>query len=264
MKEKRNTDKLVLKFPIVENIEYFDLVKNRENLLSFKRVDIDKLKKPSWREFQFIVQEKLEEKFGSKYPAGKYNYILQRVGENVIHRGVIKTISKKSFVDFKPAKEENKMNEIIELKEAIEKLKSNDKSTDMLLTTVKQGYELQISFLNQQIQFKENQIKQLENQCDKYENQLDKYESQIDELQSKTGFNQLIEIGQKMLFAKFGKGEEITNLSASNPNDIPNEIIEILGLVDYSKIPDPQMKQIISGLRNYISVLPLKGVTNAT
>ena len=61
-----------------------------------------------------------------------------------------------------------------------------------------------------------------------------------------------------MLFAKFGKGEEITNLSASNPGDIPNEIIEILGLVDYSKIPNQQMQQIISGLRQYISVLPLK------
>lgn len=254
----RNSHKLKLKFPIVEHFEYFDIIKGKENLLSFKSKDIDKLQSPTWREFQFIVQDKLDEKYGQKYPAGRYNYVAQLKNDSIIHRGIIKTISRKSFVDVPATKEDDKVSELIEIRKEIQKIQGVDKSSDMMLTTVKQGYELQISFLNQQIQFKEAQIKQLESQCEKYENQLDKYELQIDELQSKTGFNQLIEIGQKMLFAKFGKGEEITNLSASNPGDIPNEIIEILGLVDYSKIPDQQMQQIISGLRQYISVLPLK------
>lgn len=257
----RNSDRLKLKFPVIKNFIYFDIVKGKETLLSFSKKDLQEIEGKSWREFQFIVQDKLEAKYGQKYPAGRFNYICQQNNSTVIERGLIKTISRKSFLDAPIEKNEDQMSltELQEIKKTLESLKSSDKSTDMMLTTVKQGYELQISFLNQQIQFKDSTIKQFEKDIEKLDNQLDKYESEIEELRSKTGFNQLLEIGQKMLVAKFGQGQEVTNLSASNTSDIPEEILQILGMVDYQKIPGEQLQKIISGLKQYISVLPLKG-----
>lgn len=259
-REGRNTDKLKLKFPIMENFDYFDIIKSKENLLSFKKSDIEKLNKCTWREFQFIVQDKLNAKYGDKYPAGKYHYVCQKTNSTLIERGLIKTIDRKSFLDSPTDKKENnKMQELIDLKKELEAIKGSNIPNDMLISLTKQGYELQINFLNQQLQNKDSIIQQLNRDIEKLENELDAYEIQIEDLKSKTGLNQIIEIGQKMLLAKFGQAQTVTNLSASNISDIPDEILNILGLVDYSKIPDEQMQKIIQGLRNYISILPLKG-----
>lgn len=256
----RNSDRLKLKFPIVKNFVYIDIVKGKETLLSFKKEDLKKIGEVTWREFQFIVQDKLDSKYGEKYPAGKFNYVCMQENSTLVERGIIKTISRKSFLD-SPVENKNKaieMNELIELKKELQSLKSNDISTETLLALTRQGYEIQINFKDEQLKSKDEIIKRLNVDIDKLNDELDKYEDIVEDLKSKSGMNQLIELGQKMLYAKFGKASEVTNLSASNTSDIPEEILQILGLVDYSQIPPDQMQKITSGLRQYISILPLK------
>lgn len=258
--EKRDTNKLKLKFPIIENFVFIDIVKGKETLLSFKESDLKEITGSTWRQFQFIVQDKLDLKYGGKYPAGRYNYVCMRHNSTLVERGIIKTISRKSFLDapIDETKETNQMDEIKQIKRELEAIKGNNIPNDILINLTKQGYEIQINFLNQQLTNKDQIIKSLNQEIEKLENELDKYEIEIDDLKSKSGMNQIIEIGQRMLLAKFGSGKEVTNLSASNTNDIPEEILNILGLVDYSQISQENMQKIISGLKQYISILPLK------
>jgi len=236
-----------LKFPILKDIEFFDVIKNKQTLKTFNKKDCEGLK---WRDMQL--------KIGQSLPAGLYHYNMKINNDDSFYKGTIRVIS-----TMQPEKTNDNsaaLNEIEAIKKQLSTISnSNGVSVDLLISITKQSYETQINFLNAELQRKENLITKLENQIDSLNDELDNASDQIEELKSKTGLNQYIEIANTFLQSKIGTAKKITTLKDSNPDDIPARILELLGAVDWSKVPDNELSEIIRYLEIFLTKLPLKG-----
>lgn len=130
------------KFPLLENVEYFDIIKNRTALKSYSGLEVNGL---TWRQFQELI--------GKSLPAGYYHFNFKMTTESREFNGTIRAIGNK------PEKTETKHDPAIDvLTKKIDSLVNNNQSNigiETLLAVTKQGYEIQISFLNQQLQSKD-------------------------------------------------------------------------------------------------------------
>lgn len=236
-----------IKFPILKDVEFLDVIKNKQTVKSFVKKDLEGIK---WRDLQL--------KIGALFPAGSYHYALKFNNDDTLHKGVIRVISANP-TEQKPETNSNLINEIDALKKQINQIgNAGGYSVDLLLSIQKSSYETQINFLNAELLRKENFINKLENQIESLNNELDDAAEQIEELKSKTGVNQYLELAQTFLQSKIGTAKKITTLKDSNPNDIPKRIIDILGAVDWSQIDQQAIDQIINYLEIFITKLPLK------
>lgn len=235
-----------LKYPVLKNVKYISILKNKKSVLEIDGKDVEGLE---WRDFGIYL--------GNHLPIARYFFTMGFNNKNEVFSGQIRAISTDNKKNESNEMESNQLTSLFnDLKADLKK--ATDKggiSFDMLLQATKQGYEAQISFLTQQVAHKDNLINKFESEIDDLEDDL---ENCIKENSKTSSLSQYIEIGQKLLTTKFGNKEAAT-LKESNPKDIPDEIINILGAVDYSKIDDESMRKIVSGLRQYISLLPLKG-----
>jgi hypothetical protein len=242
-------------------LEYFDITRDKKTILSLDRETLKQFTGKPYREMQFFVQKVLNEKYSGQYPPSTYNYSAKKVNEAKIYRGMIKTIDISSAPGNKieTKKEINNMSEISELKKIVESIKSDNVSSDMLINITKQGYELQLQFLNGQLKHKEQIIVSLEKDILKLESELDKQDLLIQDFKSKSGLAPMIEMAQKFIMARVSAPQPLQNLSNSDTTDIPQEILNILGAVDYTRIDESSMQKITDTLRQYITLLPLKG-----
>jgi len=243
--------KNALKFPYLDKVEYFDLIKHKKTLKTFTGKEINGL---SWRD--------LQKKAGLFTGETVCNYSLKFENDNNINRGTIRIISTlPAPSDEKNNNNQNVLFEIESLKNKISNAaQSSGISVDLLLSISKQSYESQISFLNQEIIKKDNLITKIENKIDSYEDELNNCYETIDDLKSKTGVNQYLELAQTFLQSKIGTAKKITSLKDSTPQDIPQKILLILGAVDWNEVPDDALANIINYLEIFITKLPLKGV----
>jgi hypothetical protein len=239
-----------LKYEKLINVEYASIVRNKKSVLELEGSSIEGM---TWREFQIFL--------GEKIPPGKCYFTIKFKKSNDLYTGQIRAVS----MDGTKLETTGNESEVIKAFKSLESKLSNATSTggitfEMLMSSTKQGYESQVSFLNQQIVYKDGRIQKLESEIDELENDLDTAEDQIRELQRSTGssFEKYIEIGEKLLSARFTPGKPVT-LKESDASDIPAELLEILGAVDYSRIQPETLQKIISTLKQYISFLPLKG-----
>ena len=95
-----------LRFPIVKDVEYFDVVKNKATLTTYKKKDIEG---KTWRDVQLMI--------GSQFGAGVYFYNFKQIGIDYINRGQVRGVSTGVILD----KKENNIDMTNEL-ETIKKL----------------------------------------------------------------------------------------------------------------------------------------------
>lgn len=244
----KRTPGFKLKFPVLNNVEYFDVIKERKNVLTFG----SEINGKSWRDLQIEL--------GKELPPGVYHYSFKQKDSNEIHRGNIKAVNSMAN-----KKEITHPDELI-LKQKIEMLttqlnemKAGNMQSQSIIELTKQGMQMQIDFKEQQLKAKDNEIKKLEDEIEKLTKLVDGYEQQVDDLNGKTGMNQYIELGLKLL-NRFDKKTPPVNLASSEQTDIPPELLQILGVVDWGRVDYNAQMKIIDGIKKYISFLPLKGV----
>lgn len=236
-----------LKFPVLSNVEYVSILKNKKSVFESNE----------GKEFEGMTRREFQMYLGERLPQGIYYHIIKFKNSGELYQGTIRTV--KTGI----SKEENEMDEGKILKEFQDLKKSLDKATDkggisfeMLLASTKQGYEAQIQYKDSQIADKDKKIEKLEAEIDELENELDDCEKQASQ---NSGLSSTIDVVQKFLAIKTGNVKPVTTLKESDQTDIPGEVLQVLGMVDWQKIDDASYQKIVAGLKQYITFLPLKG-----
>ncbi|MBK9285042.1 MAG: hypothetical protein IPM51_12115 [Sphingobacteriaceae bacterium] len=236
-----------IKFPVLNNVDYMDVTKNKEILKTYYGSDLDKL---AWRD----VQIKIGSDVGSEF----YHYQLKFKNSDQLHKGLIRGVLKDG-----KTKNVAASSDIEKIKDSINQL--NQKivnvssgggvQVDLLIQVTRQSYETQINFLNAEINRRELLINKLENKIDDLETDLNECQETA---QQSGGVSQYIEMAKMFLDVKRGNLKPIDNLKDSNINGIPQEILSVLGMVDYSQIPEQTLNEIINYLKIFIQKLPLR------
>jgi len=238
-----------LRFPILNEVDYIDFNKERKTIISFTGDEVEGL---TWRQLQLKLGESVNE--------GRYNFTLKFKGSDVIHRGVIKAIKlNKNGTGMDDEKDISQIKKTIDdLNKKLAAAGNNSPSTDLLISITRQGYETQINFLNLEIGKKDRQIEKLETKIEKLEDELNEYDEIVEDLKSKSGAGQYLAVVKDFLMMKAGNAKPIESLKDSNPDDIPGEILQVLGVVDWSKVNPELQTEIIHYLKIFIQKLPLK------
>jgi hypothetical protein len=238
-----------MKFPIINDLEFFDVLKGGKTILTLTNKEIPD--GTTWRQLSIRI--------GQEISAGTYNYSFKLKNNDVVNRGLIRvvTMDKREV----HATDNNFQKELLDIKNQLSNAanKKQDVSVDLLISITKQSYETQIQFLNNELQRKEKQIEKLESEIDKLNDELDKCDDQIEDLKAKTGIGQYLELAQTFLNSKIGSAKKITSLKDSSPDDIPEQILKILGAVDWTQVSPEVLDNIIKYLEIFITKLPLKG-----
>lgn len=251
----KNKNKNVLKFPVLDGIDYVDIGKDKQTLISYSPNDVEGI---TWRD--------LQTKIGETLPTGIYSYSLKFKNKNEVHRGQIKAINLNKRDQTMPELSElsTVKKTIDELNKKLNSLKTDSPGIDLIMSLTKQSYDLQIQFLRDEIARKEREITKLEAEVTALNDELDKSDDLIDDLKSKTGLNQYIQIAKDFLVMKAGKTQPLTNLKESNPADIPGEVLEVLGVIDWLKVDPNLLNEIVHYLKVFVQKLPLKQSPAAT
>lgn len=238
-----------LRFPVLKDVEYIDLIKNKEAKLT---IDGKTVEGKTWREFQKYL--------GSKLPERTYNYVIKIKNDNKIYKGLVRTVG---IMKNEDKKGQNGLviiqSEIKELNEKISSMSTgNGISVDTLISITKSSYETQLKFLGLEGDRREAVILKLESQLEGADKELDKCDALIIDLKEKTGLTQYVSIVKEFLMMKSGSVQAVS-LKDSDIKDVPQIIIEVLGVVDWSQVPEEILKEITGTLRVFIQKLPLKG-----
>ena len=124
-----------IKFPILRSVEYFDVIKNRETIKSYKGKELEG---KTWRELQLLI--------GRDCGSGNYHYSFKQTSIADLNNGVIRAVGdnpKIEMQNIEPLKAEIKR-----LEQKLENAsQGNGISFDLLISVTKQSYETQITFL---------------------------------------------------------------------------------------------------------------------
>lgn len=239
-----------IRFPVIKNCEYIDLIKNKITVLSIIGKDVEGMK---WREFQKYM--------GKKLPAQTYFYVIKLNDDNNIYKGQVKAIGTIVKPQSKPDPDYATLQKTVDgLNNKLNEASSNSGvSVDMLLEVTKSSYTLQIGFLNSEIQRKNSEIDKLQLNISELNDELDNADIEIEELKSKTGMNQYLEYAKQIIASKVATVKTSVNLEDSHLNEIPPEIVDLLLSIDWNVIPETQINEIVSSLKLFTQTLPMKG-----
>ena len=238
-----------LKFPVMKNVEFFDLHISPGKQIEISGSDIEGLK---WRELQYFLGEKVPEKV--------YNYQLKLKGKNQIYNGRIKVLIKDKKYSTEEIVDPALSSQLDSLSKKVEMLsRGNGVSVDTLIEVTKQSYLQRIEYLNLELQKGVIEYGRLTVKIEKLETDLINSEDEVDDLKGQTGITQYISIAKEFLQMKAGNVEPLSNLKDSNISDIPGKLLEILGVVDWKEVDQKVQMDIESYLRIFIQKLPLKG-----
>jgi hypothetical protein len=231
-----------LKFPILKNVEFCSIFKNKKSVYES---DGKELEGKTWREFQLILGEKL--------PSDDYHFTLKFKNNNELHTGKVRAAS----LINKPIESSMDNLEVIKaiqsLKDGLNKAeKSGGISFEMLLASTKQGYDAQIQYLNSRLTDKDELIREIKKEVDELEDDLNECEK---ESAKTSGIGQYLAIGEKILSMKFGKPGKVS-LKESDASDIPNEILTVLGIINWQIMDAENINKIANNIQQYLSVLP--------
>lgn len=249
IKKKKQSKSNVLKFPVLKNVEYIDLIKNRTNVLSFEGHEVEG---KTWREFQKMI--------GAKLPDGAYSYVIKIKKDDIIYKGLVRTAGKvTTMTKVKSESTPDIEKKLIDLASQINKMGSgNNVSVDLLIQVTRQSFETQISFLNIELTRKDATNQKLEIKIESLYKELEDSDILITDLKGQTGISQYISIAKEFISMKAGLAKPIESLSASEASDIPPEIIEILGVVNWGNVSPEIINDITSTMKIFIQKLPLK------
>lgn len=237
-----------LAHPIIEEVEYIDVKKGGVLLKSYGR----ELENKTWRQFQLLI--------GKEIGTDRYHYQYKKKNDTLIHKGQINGVNLKKEPDKITKADEGGLvfvkESIKEINNRLDGLKGSDLGTDIILQVTRENYQMQITFLNREIDKKETIIIKLESKVEDLESEL----SSIDESSGQVSIMEVFKVIQEFKQIRSGKlTAEPVNLSSSNQSDIPPEILELLGAVDWGRVEPELKKMIVDMLSQYIKKLPMKG-----
>lgn len=251
-------DRYKNKYSTLKNVTYCDIIRGRKTLRRYEGAEVEGL---TWKAFQ--------EKVGKDVGAGAFTFsVYFKNGEK--YPGRTKAIDIDNMPSSKDTTEsdsesKNILSAIKSLNDSISKKSEGNLSTDMLIQFTKQGYENQLQFKEFQITDLKAAISKLTSANTDLESELDECNDAANEFQNQNSwvgiFNQykpMIEAGLSRLGIK--QNTQI-KLSSSDQSDIPGEILQILGTVDWIKVQNESPEtynQILSYLRSFIPKLPQK------
>lgn len=247
MKEKKYIKKL--KFPVLNNVDYISIYQNSMSVLEISGDDVEG---KTWREFQIYLGERL--------PIAAYHYLLKLKNSDEIFNGRVRSVNVGKVVKLDTGKnimnDESKiLKEFSSLKDALQKATNTGGVTfDMLLASTKQGYESQAIYLNQKINDLNNVITELKQDIRELENDLTDCEK---ENAKSGGLAQYLAIGERVAQIYLGgKTKQPISLKESNTSDIPDQILQVLGVINWSLINAESINRIANNIQQYLSILP--------
>ena len=251
-KRKRPTAR-ILKHPVLNNVEYASIVRNRKSVLEIEGKEIEGC---AWRDFQIYI--------GDKIGVGRFHFTIKFKNNAELYTGQTKGIDPNVSIK-KSDESDSIINQVTNAFKSLESKLNNATQQggityEMLLASTKQGYDTQVDFLKQQIVYKDGSITELKLEIKDLNDELETTDITIRQLELKSGYNQYLEPISKLLLAKFGGGKPV-KLEESDPSAIPMEVLQVLGVIDYSKIQLEDLNKMIQLLQQYITAtnLPLKG-----
>jgi hypothetical protein len=245
MKNLKGSRDKTLKFPILNDVDYVSIYRTGRSVLE---IDGKDLENKTWREFQLYL--------GERMPVGKCQFTMKFKNSATLHTGMVRAARVGEVEPEK--KEDSKMSEQIlkefsALKDALSKATNTGGVTfDMLLASTKQGYEAQVSYLNQKIADKDEIIREVKREVEQLEDDLNDCEK---ESAKNSGIGQYLAIGEKILSMKFGKPGKVS-LKESDQSDIPDQILQVLGIINWSIMDQENINKIANSIQQYLSVLP--------
>lgn len=232
-----------LKFPFLNNLEFVSIFKNKKSVLES---DGKEFEGKSWREFQLMLGEKL--------PSDDYFFTMKFKNKPEIHNGKVRaaTLINKTL-ESNSMETEKIITEFKSLKDALSKATNQGGiSFEMLLASTKQGYEAQIQYLNSKIADKDELIREIKKEVNDLEDDLNDCEK---EAAKNSGIGQYLAIGEKILSMKFGSPKKVS-LKESDQSDIPDQILQVLGIINWSIMDQENINKIANSIQQYLSVLP--------
>jgi len=247
----------VLKIPVFnKHIDYFDITRKGSTLLSIKDEQIYKKK---WRDLQKII--------GDELGTGLYTYTLKWRDSDKVETGRMRAVAVgRGQVE---SEEYSGLNSRIDqLNKKLDSMKTDDKYSDMILTSIKESFNIRIDSLNDQLRVKDQtiielnkEINELEKELDEMDEKLTDSENKIFELESNNSeMSSWLPMIKKMIDAKMKKVTPLSDFSSSDTTDIPKKILDIIGLVDFSKVSEDKLNELAYYLNAFVQTLPLKGV----
>lgn len=240
-----------IKFPVLKNVEYFDIIQNKTVIKTFTQ---DELENKTWRQVQELV---------GKYATGSVHYTFKFINNPETHKGLIRSINKNFDKDPGNGLVNKLVGEIEDLKIKLNAAGSGSGVTvDLLMSITKQSYETQITFLNNEVNRKDILIAKLETTIDKLNDEISSQDETISKLQSKSGLTQYLPLITSFLNKKIpglAAAEKITTLKDSNTSDVPGRILELIGAVDWQRVDEKIITEIINYMEIFLNQLPLKG-----
>jgi len=231
-----------LKYPILKNIDYASIVRNGKSVLE---IEGKELEDKTWREFQLFLGEHLT--------PGKCYFTIKFKNKSEIFSGMTKAVTMNKSIP----EDDTKINQVLDQFKKLESKINNASqaggvSFDMLMASTKQGYEAQATYLKEKITDKDQIIQELKREITELEDDLNDCEK---ESAKHSGIGQYLAIGEKILSMKFGSPAKVS-LKESNSSDIPEQILLVLGVIDWTKIDQTSIERIATGIQQYISVIP--------
>lgn len=244
-----------LKFPILKKVDYLDLVQNKITVLQLTTKDCEGI---TWRDLQKLI--------GKKVGAGKYFYNLKFQNDNTINKGLIKAVT--DGILPKPKSEDAGLIEVKTMMEALTKKIDNagsggGVSVELLMSVQKTQYENTIKFLENNLADKKAEYLALKVDYNDKCAELQDTESQLQELEKDSGLMKYLPMVQDYFKDKMGTTKPITNLKDSNQGDIPPDILQLLGMVDWANVDQEVIGNIVRYMNIAIQKLPMKGAPNA-
>lgn len=238
-----------LKHEILKNVEFATIKRRGKVVLELSDKDFG----PAlpWRDFQKLI--------GSKIGTGIFYYTIKFKKNPELFNGKTNAVDLEGKIDDVVKGDlEGVLRKMQDLETKITSMGKGDLNVDMLLQNMKLGHDNQIQFKDMVIADLKEKYNELKKDLDASEHELEDCLHANKSLEDKTGFKQYLEIGSKLLDARLGKGAPVS-LEASDPTDIPQEILEVLGVVDWARIDPDGVEAITKQIKNYISFFPIKG-----
>lgn len=248
--DRRKKGTRALKYPNLKAVEYATIKRRGNVVLELSSNEIPE--NMPWRDFQKLV--------GSKIGSGIFYFSMKFKNGAEIYSGKTNAVDEVGVVNKNNIDTDQVLKKFNELEKKIDSAKSGDINQDLLITTIKQGYENQLNFKDMQINDIKLKLEESKTDLASAENDLDDCMEERAQLIKEGEFNlkEVLQTGGKLLQAWGGKGKPVS-LESSDQTDIPKQILELLGVVDWARIDDEALEVITEKMRNYLSFLPLKG-----
>ena len=241
-----------LNFPVLKKIEFFDLTKNGTLVRTYSGDELEGVK---WRQMQ--------NKIGDELGPGLYNFNFKHVNKPDLHKGTIRavpTITKPiDSNDGEVSKLKNQLDVLNKRLVDLGRDSGGGVGVDVLLQVTRDSFTTQIDFYKAEILRKELLISKYEAEIETLNKENDDLTNQLNQNQSPSIIDKTLEAVAMLTKMRNTNVSPAISLKDSDTSDIPKEILDVLGLVDYTRVTQEQIDKIVSYMKMFVNNFPLKG-----